>query len=332
MLSFITSNIENSRIIWLDVAKGIVIFLMVMGHTGLPDVLTNWIFSFHMPFFFFMSGFLYKVERHPNLLLFLLKRSRQLIIPYLFFSVIIMITKNNILMSEEGTDYYAILFHGWDSFAIWFIPVLFFTEMVMWPILHFIKEKKKLLLLFISVGILGYLLYYNNIHVAYKLEAVFHASLFYGIGFLFSSKIQSINGAWNFTLLLCFVNFIASYYLPRTDMCYNQCGIFGLNALNAIIGSMATFILAKKLCEVKSEMLLNILKYPVAFFKWAGRNTMIIMGLSQIVMLLIISLFNTIGLGGVLSSISRHLLLWLILWGLSFWLLKYVPYLVGKIN
>lgn len=35
---------------WADVAKGIGIFLMVMGHSGLPNCMHDWIYSFHMPF------------------------------------------------------------------------------------------------------------------------------------------------------------------------------------------------------------------------------------------------------------------------------------------
>lgn len=46
----------SKRIEWIDVAKGICIVLMVVGHTRLPSIISNWIWSFHMPFFFFISG------------------------------------------------------------------------------------------------------------------------------------------------------------------------------------------------------------------------------------------------------------------------------------
>lgn len=45
---------------WADIAKGIAIILMVLGHSSLPAVIQNWIYSFHMPFFFFISGVLTK--------------------------------------------------------------------------------------------------------------------------------------------------------------------------------------------------------------------------------------------------------------------------------
>ena len=51
--SFYGSLVVNKqRIDWIDIAKGIGIFLMVVGHTSIPSFLSNYIFSFHMPLFF----------------------------------------------------------------------------------------------------------------------------------------------------------------------------------------------------------------------------------------------------------------------------------------
>ena len=46
------------RLDWVDIAKGIAIVLMILGHSSLPNMIQNWIYSFHMPFFFFISGVL----------------------------------------------------------------------------------------------------------------------------------------------------------------------------------------------------------------------------------------------------------------------------------
>lgn len=52
---------ENNRIIYLDYAKVICAFLVVFGHLfegGTP--IRNFIYCFHMPFFFLVSGMLDK--------------------------------------------------------------------------------------------------------------------------------------------------------------------------------------------------------------------------------------------------------------------------------
>lgn len=46
-----------SRLEWLDIAKGIAIFLVVVGHTVEHGTIRHLIFSFHMPVFFILAGF-----------------------------------------------------------------------------------------------------------------------------------------------------------------------------------------------------------------------------------------------------------------------------------
>lgn len=42
----------------IDIARGISIFLVVWGHANLP--LSSLIYTFHIPVFFIISGFVYK--------------------------------------------------------------------------------------------------------------------------------------------------------------------------------------------------------------------------------------------------------------------------------
>ena len=48
----------QKRDLTLDLAKAICIILMVIGHSGCPDYLHRFIYMFHMPCFFFISGYL----------------------------------------------------------------------------------------------------------------------------------------------------------------------------------------------------------------------------------------------------------------------------------
>lgn len=55
------------RIEWIDIVKFIGIFLVILGHSISADnkqleVYRNFIYSFHMPLFIFISGYLYKKE------------------------------------------------------------------------------------------------------------------------------------------------------------------------------------------------------------------------------------------------------------------------------
>ena len=67
----------EKRIEWIDIAKSLGIFLVVIGHTGInvfmPSV-AKWIYSFHMPLFYFISGMMFNGDKYSsNFCLFLKK-------------------------------------------------------------------------------------------------------------------------------------------------------------------------------------------------------------------------------------------------------------------
>ena len=72
---------NNKRIIWIDYAKVISIFLMVICHAGLKGIPLQVIYQFHMPAFFIISGVLYKNRG-------VLKEFRSFLVPIIVFSII----------------------------------------------------------------------------------------------------------------------------------------------------------------------------------------------------------------------------------------------------
>ena len=61
----------GKRIEWIDMAKGIGIILVIMGHISFrPESLNVWLCSFHMPLFFFLSGLTYNSTKYSEFKLF----------------------------------------------------------------------------------------------------------------------------------------------------------------------------------------------------------------------------------------------------------------------
>lgn len=77
----------TNRIESFDILKGIAIILMIVAHTYGPNyIIWNFIYSFHMPLFFIVSGYFYK----PKQLSKLLKNNCvQLLVPYLTMCCVI---------------------------------------------------------------------------------------------------------------------------------------------------------------------------------------------------------------------------------------------------
>ena len=75
-----TQNRDNA----IDIAKGIGILLVIVGHTGgLPadTAVHHFIYSFHMPLFFILGGYFFKPSGFKK---HLLKDARRLLLPYAF--------------------------------------------------------------------------------------------------------------------------------------------------------------------------------------------------------------------------------------------------------
>lgn len=128
------------RLAYLDNVKGIAIILLLLSHS-IPNEgnLKTWIFSFHMPVFFVICGFIFnlkyastamtreKLHRHIK------KRFRNLVLPYVVFGLILVVFYA--CLDFCGTGHVSssrlvnlITLQGVDS--LWFIPVYFFSELM----------------------------------------------------------------------------------------------------------------------------------------------------------------------------------------------------------
>ena len=99
---------NKKRLIWIDNAKGFAIILVVLGHvisnldssgfltSNVYLSVKHWIYEFHMPLFFFLSGLLInKYLGCPAEILtnFFKRKLISLIIPYISFSILYLIMK-----------------------------------------------------------------------------------------------------------------------------------------------------------------------------------------------------------------------------------------------
>ncbi len=135
---------DKKRYTQIDICKGIGILLVVLGHalkqTGSANpviqVLISVIYSFHMPMFFMLSGFvslkiLYLVNTKQRMA-YIGQRAKRLLIPYAVMSLLYIPLK--IWMSAYAMvpytlgDTWRILIGDSPNTAVWFLFVLFFCS------------------------------------------------------------------------------------------------------------------------------------------------------------------------------------------------------------
>src|SRR5829696_9860797 len=126
----------SKRIEYLDIAKGIGILLVVLGHNDFEVIslfIQRLIYSFHMPLFFFLSG--YFINSSVPFFDFFKKRFNALLKPFFFTIFLIYFTSvsfekmgfNMAIMrtikSLYGSGHYL------DWVQLWFLPHLFVVSL-----------------------------------------------------------------------------------------------------------------------------------------------------------------------------------------------------------
>jgi len=131
------------RLRTIDIAKAICILLVVLGHYSPANspawykTLTGVIYSFHMPLFMYLSGYLYRATRKPlKYGDFVMKKTKRLLIPYFLISVLIIsikiLTERYMYVENPVSwrDFISIFYLPSAGYFLWFIYTLFLIFLI----------------------------------------------------------------------------------------------------------------------------------------------------------------------------------------------------------
>jgi acyltransferase len=288
----------NKRLNWLDIGKGLGMLLVMLGHADIPTLLKTYIYTFHMPFFFFLSGYLFKLDKFPNLKVFIFKRAKSLLLPYLCFSLVAYLWflfvyhlklvdyHNNLFTPLVGT-FVAIRKSDWTvhTGALWFVACLFCTELLFYMISKVGRTKKMIGFLLIAISVLGCL--YNKMGgqpLPWNFDVAMVSVGFYGVGFFykeFQTKLERLINVKVFVLLIT-TNILAGYFNfvltgDRVDFYNSSLGNIFLFYVSAFTGIGAFVVLIKHIKRSKS-------------LQYIGKNSLVYLALHQKIVFLLISL------------------------------------------
>ena len=54
---------RGKRVTWVDTAKGWGMLAIILSHVMTGHPVSRWLYTFHVPLFFFLSGFLFRADR-----------------------------------------------------------------------------------------------------------------------------------------------------------------------------------------------------------------------------------------------------------------------------
>ena len=125
-------TIYNERIEYVDIAKAVAIFLVVLGHTVTSNSDAKIIiYSFHMPLFFILAGFFLNDNNfnYSGIAVFINTKIKRLLVPYLIWGVIWMrLGVKNFALLLYGS--YSSIIEAGSLSSLWFIPVLFTASVI----------------------------------------------------------------------------------------------------------------------------------------------------------------------------------------------------------
>ena len=270
---------NTSRDLWVDYAKAIGIILVVYGHVarGLYNasipmgestykLIDSFIYSFHMPLFFFLSG-LYFVKSLSNrsTKTFLLSKVDTIVYPYLLWSLIQGCIEATLSSQTNGSVTYSEVFAMlWQPRAqFWFLYALALIFIFTLVLYRFLNLTKTHILLFISIilflfkGYLPFIIYTNFI---------FSYFIYFALGMFlqhYNSKKKLDKKLMIFTITLMF---LLTQYLTlfHFELIINIKIIADLITATSAIGFV--IVLSKSITKYNLTFLQNIGKFSMAIY------------------------------------------------------------------
>lgn len=190
----------------LTILKGIGIILVVLGHSFVfrKFTITNnnlinkyihdTIYSFHMPLFFIVAGFLTNSYKDNLNKKFYISKIKRLLIPYIFINIIDAIPRHlfNNLVNNKSNGILRIIFYS--GVTTWFIYTLFILFLIFPIIEKYIIKRDKYYLFGIVLFILNLFEIGSNIKI-FTIDRLIYMSFYFYIGYLSKNYYEKINNS-----------------------------------------------------------------------------------------------------------------------------------------
>lgn len=260
----------------LDITKGICIILMVIGHSGCPTYLYNFIYMFHMPCFFFISGWLLSDKYLSNLKRGLYQKAKGSYYLFVKWTLIFLLFHNVFASMHIYENYYS-----WQTFmeriirtftmtgsesllgGFWFLISLFWASIISLLFFHMLSKNETLTKNSISGGviltlIIAMLWHYIPITLPQMFrEQTLLATAFYMSGYLCRKKNMHFGHPLMTGLLLLLVPAIAACFI-KLNMVTVQGWLVLIDYVIAMAGTMGVVSLSR---ELSRHRIASILTY-----------------------------------------------------------------------
>lgn len=188
-------SLKKKRVSWIDIAKGIAILLVFFGHTlSTPKEFADFIYSFHMPVFFALSGYCFSLK--GNFRDFITKKAKGILLPVFTLGLTGSVAVSLMLtfIKHEAVDWKWVFLNPFVQYGthdlLWYLPAAF-VSMVCFYLLVKLCKKKMWLIVSASfvIGLLSYLFTeFVKIEIPWQIDTALVALPFLAVGYFMKAK------------------------------------------------------------------------------------------------------------------------------------------------
>lgn len=328
----------------LDIARGIACVLVVVGHiSSAPSLIHTWIYSFHIPLFFIISGMILNTK--VPFKDFLLKKIKGLLFPYFLLNILVWLMENGIKIvisligvtvfdKQEAINGLFGVVLGWRLtdyyYILWFVISLFWGLLFTYGILQIVHNNILIFLIGIVLILISQYVWKIVGGLPYSIDTLPISAGFVLIGnsgYEYIKRIVTRKITFKGIIILlinCIIAVIASQIWGDVDIYNCQIGQVFTFILTSILGSLAIVLISR---GIEKNNIIEFLSANTLVF-YAFQNKIVIPICEKVVhfidKFLVGSLFYYIE--WVLSSILTILVLSII----SMFINRYAPCIVGK--
>ena len=175
----------GNRIAWVDAMKGIGITSVVIGHSVSCELLRRFLYSFHIPIFFFLAGYVFSLDKIRAG--WFAKKCDRILVPYVVYSAILAMI---LCMSEPNNtidSYLHDILLGNGILVTWFFGCYFAVDIVGSLIIRLISPGRVGVVAAIFMCAAFGVIYSGNVSVnVLSCRVFFPALMFWMCGRLFA--------------------------------------------------------------------------------------------------------------------------------------------------
>lgn len=304
--------VKNERLESADIYRGIGIVFMVMAHIGFGQVFDHFVHAFHMPMFFLLSGFFFKMRSFGA---FFTSKIKSLIVPFLGYSIGTYVVWSLKVSKPESSLGYILVFMNSSGFiagALWFLTALFFANVIYYTLRRELKSALSLHVAVFLVALIGNLIPLFSHHpIPFALDSAAVGVGFLHLGYLFKGAETSIRERIRIPIsMLIIVGFMIftglNFVNPAVNMRTGTYGVIPLFWLNATGMSLVIWLFSSGIDNPLEKR--RILNQVSRLLKLVGKESLIFLCLNQVVIYLWFVLFPAQP-GNFISLVLHNLLI-----------------------